>query len=272
VKQRNTTSKEGFDRGLIELKLFLTDFNDSALEHAINFFRTATQLSPENANYWVSLGFALDMKDEPEGALTAMRRANKLDPTDEEVEVFVLTLLAEAGMEDEALSGIKELATRTSIDIESIRLGAIAIEMPSEALTLLKNGFIHPRNFIRSRLEDAMDQIERSKVSWKKLHLAELEDCYDRRTAIEQEINLDQIPSGLHDLVPWVLRLGVGDDPCREMLIKELSQDEKDAALQCIRDHASAVEDWLDSYGSKPLSSGAAAYMYTLLAAEEMNA
>jgi tetratricopeptide (TPR) repeat protein len=271
MSSRDAESAALYDRGLVELRHYMTDFDDADLARAVGYFRTATQLSPGNANYWVGLGFALDTKAEYNAALTAMRRATELDPADEEAKVFVLTLLAEAGLETEALPATEELAARTGVDIELLRRDLVAAGMPVDARTILSNGFLHPRNFVRSRLEDAADRAERSIASWDSHLEADLEDCHDRRAELEREVELDRVPPNLRDLVPWVLRLGVGDDPCRAILIDELTQDERDEALQDFREYASAVHAWLDSFGEGSLPPEAAAFMYALLAAEEMN-
>ena len=271
MNSKDAESASRFDLGLVELKRFLVDFDETDLERAIDYFRTATQLCSGNANYWVGLGFALDMKDESNAALDAMRRATELDPADEEAEVFVLTLLAEAALETEALSGLEELAARTGFDLDSLRHDLVAAKMPVDALTILKNGFLHPRNFVRSRLEDAMDRVELSNASCGSHGEDNLDDCHDRLSELEREVALDRVPQILRHLIPWVIRLGVGDDPCRAILVAKLTRDERDEALQDFREYHSAVHAWLDSFGEGALSSEASAFMYTLLAIEEMD-
>lgn len=260
-----------FKRGLVELGHFLMYFEDAVLARAVGYFQSATRLSPGNANYWIGLGFALDIKGDANAALVAMRRAAELDPADEEAEVFVLTLLAELGLETEALSRTEELAARTGVDLESLRHDLIVADMPVDTLTILRNGFLCPRNFVRSRLEDAIDRAERSNAA-RDSHLEiELEDCHDRRAKLEREVELDRVPPALRQLVPWVLRFGVGDDPCRAILVDELTQDERDQALRDLREYGSEVHAWLDSYDEGSLPPEAAAFMYALLAAEEMH-
>ena len=271
MNSNNAKSMALFNRGLIELGRFLMDFEGAALARAVGYFHSATRLSPGNANFWVGLGFALDIKDEANAALVAMRRAAELDPADEEAEVFVLTLLAEAGLETEALSRIEALAARTGVDIESLRQDLIMADMPVDTLAILQNGFLHPRNFVRSRLEDAIDRVERSNATRDSHVEIEIEDCHDRRAELEHEFETERVPPALRQLVPWVLRFGVGDDPCRAILVNELTQDEKDQAIRDLREYGSEVHLWLDSYGEGSFSSEAAAFMYALLAVEEMN-
>lgn len=260
-----------FDRGLIRLRGYLTGFDDAGLERALRHFRIAARMSPKNANYWVGLGFALDLQDESAAALAAMRRAHQLEPADEEAEVFVLTLLAQTGQETEALSGIAELAARSGVDIQLLRRDLAAAGMRDDALTLLYNGFLHPRNFVRSRLEDAMDRVERFDASKGKLVEADPDDCRDRLTALEREVEAGRVPSSLRHLIPWVLRLGVGDDPCRAMLVEGLTAEEREEVILDFRGFAASVHTWLDSFDAGSMPPEAAAFMYALLAVEEMD-
>lgn len=271
MNAKDTESEARFNRGLIELERFLLHFEDAALVSAIGYFQSATRLSPSNANYWVGLGFALDLNHDPNAALVAMRRAAELDPADAEAEVYVLTLLAEAGLEAEALSGTEEMAARTGVNLEALRRDLVAAEMPVDALTLLSNGFLRPRNFIRSRLDDAIDRAERSNADWDGNVDIDLQDCYDRRAELEHEVELDRVPPALRQLVPWVLRVGIGDGPCRAILVDELTQDERDRSFRDFQEYGSEVHAWLDSYGEGSLPPEAAAFMYALLAMEEMS-
>ena len=267
-----TDSAARFALGLRELSDYLLHFDEAGLTRAVDAFRIATRLSPANAGYRVALGFALDARGDSDAALAAMRRATELDPEDEETEVFVLTLLAEAGRESEALTAIDDLAKRTGLDIESLGREVADAGMPVDARTLLANGFIHARNFIRSRLDDAIDRAERSNAAAGSQSDTELEDCLERRAELEREIDPGLIPSNLRHLLPWVFRLGVGDDPCRALLIGELTEDESAEALRDFDAHAAAVHAWLDSFGDDSLPTEAAAFMYSLLALEEMKA
>lgn len=261
-----------FHRGLVELRAYLLEFDEASLARAVRHLRTSARLSPGNADHWVALGFALDAREDADGALTAMRRAAALDPADEEAEVFVLTLLAEAGRESEALLAIEELAVRTEVDLESLRRDLVAAEMPVDARTLLANGFLRARSFVRSRLEDLMDRAERSNSVRDGGPEAELEDCHRRRAELEREIAPAAVPADLRHLIPWVLRLGVGDDPCRALLIEQLSAKDSAEALQDLGENASAIHAWLDAFSEGSLPPAAAAFMYTLLAAEEIKA
>lgn len=264
-------SEERFNAGLVELRRYLSDFDEAGLERAAGLFRAATRLSPSQPDYWVGLGYVLDMREEPEAALAAMRRAQELDTTDEEAEVYVLTLLAEAGDEAAALSGIEGLAARTDVDLKQLKQELAAAEMPIDALTILKNGFIYPRNFVRSRLEDLMDRAERSQGSSKKQVEADLEECREQLAELEREFDSARVPPDFRELVTWVLRLGVGDDPSRALLAETLSENEKDRFVRELRQLDVAVNAWLDSFSDKPLTPEAAAFMYTLLAAEEIS-
>lgn len=270
MKTGDSESAARFDRGLVELRCYQMQFDEAALARAVASFRAATQLSPGTSEYWVALGFALDAKDDPGAALAALRRATELDPADEEAEVFVLTLLAEAGLEAEALSGIEAVADRTGVDLDSLRREIQEAEMPLDARALLENGFLRPRNFVRSRLDDAMDRAERALDPLGSGLEADLEDCRDRLAELEREIEPDAVPAAFRHLVRWVLRLGVGDDPCRALLIDELKQDERAEVMRDFEEHAAAIHTWLDSFDDGAFPAEATAFMYSLLALEEM--
>ncbi len=270
----NSIDKESaalFNRGLVELGRYNMAFDEAALTRAVGYFYSATRISPGIANYWVGLGFVLDIKDDASAALAAMRHAAELDPADEEAAVYVLTLLAEAGQETEALSGAEALASRTGVDLESLRRDLIEANMPVNALSILQNGFLRPRNYVRSRLDDAINRAERADASRNDHDKIELKECHDRRAELEREVELESVPPTLHQLIPWVLRLGVGDGPCRSLLVNELTQDEREQALRDFQEYAAKVHAWLDSYHESSLPPEAAAFMYASLAAEEMS-
>ncbi len=271
MTSKDNEMEGAFNRGLVKLGSFLMDFNDAALAQAIDLFDTATQLSPDKAICWLALGFAYDHIDDPNAALVAMRRAHQLDPDDEEAEVYLLTLLAETGSEAEALAGAEALAVRNGTDLDLLRQEITEADMPVDATTILLNGFIRPRNFLRSRLEDEIARLERSMKGQRSHTEDDKDDCYDRRAQLEGEFELEQVPKGLQKLVPWVLRLGIGDDPCRNLLAEELTTAEKVRLLRDFREYGTEVQSWLDSFGERSLSSEAAAFMYAFLAAEEID-
>ena len=263
-----------FDRGLAELDQYLFHFDDAALPRAVDAFRFATALAPDNAGHWAALGFALDAADMPGEAMVALQRAREVDPEDEEVEVFILTLRSELGPEREAMAAVADLAKRNGVDLESLRRDLTATGMPVDSHTLLLNGFLRARNFLRSRLEDAIERLHarRDPEKWARQAEAERQECSEMQEELRKSIDPDRVPAPVRDVTHWAIRLGVGDDVCRSRLAEHLTPGERSALLTVIREHAPSIHSWLDAFGDKPMTPEAAAFMYLLLSVEEMNA
>ncbi len=262
-----------FDRGLAELHQYLFHFMEAALPRAVDAFRLATTLAPNKASHWVALGSALDASDLPVEAMAALRHANEVDPEDNEVEIFVLTLLSESGPEREAMAAVEALAKRNGVDLESLRRELADAGMPVNARALLMNGFLRARNFLRSTLEDAIERSHRvhDPEEWARQAESEQRDCFETQEELQDNLNPNQVPDGLHDVMPWAIRLGVGDDVCRSMLVERLTTGERSSLLRVIRKHASSIHSWLDTFQDKPMTPEAAAFMYLLLGVEEKN-
>jgi tetratricopeptide (TPR) repeat protein len=262
-----------FDHGLAELERHLLYFDDAALPRAVDAFRLATALGPDIADHWVALGFALDAAGMAKEALTCLRRANEIDPDDEEVEVFVLTLQSESGPEREAMVAVEALAKRKGVDLESLRRDLTGAGMPVDSNTLLLNGFFRARDFLRSRLQDAMERSHRGRdpEEWVQRGEAEWRECTEMQDELQRSVDPDRVPTGLRDVTPWAIRLGVGDDVCRGRLTERLTPAERSALLSAIRKHATSIHLWLDAFGNKPMTREAAAFLYLLLCVEEMD-
>ena len=267
-------AEDQYHGGLAELHRYLFHFEAVALPRAVEAFRFATELWPDNSAYWAGLGFALDASDMPEEALTAFRRAKEVNPDDEEVEVFVLTLLSELGPEREAMAAVEGLAARKGVDLKSLRKDLAAAGMPVDARALLMNGFIRARNFLRSRLEDDIERSQRKQdpENWARRVESERQDCAKMQEELRHDLDPDQVPAGLRDVTPWAIRLGVGDDGCRSKLVEGLTTAERSAMLGVIQEHATSIHLWLDTFGDELMTSEAAAFMYLLLGADETNA
>lgn len=151
--------RDAFGRGLEELERHLSGLDDDALTRAVDAFRQAIADSPGNASFHLALAFALDAEGKGETALLEAGEASRIDPASREAEVLHLTLLAEGGEDAEALRGIAAAAPRHEVDVDGLRQELEAAGMPTDALTLLRNGFLSPRNWIRSWL---LDEIERA--------------------------------------------------------------------------------------------------------------
>ena len=264
-------AEDQYRRGLAELDRYLFDFESGSLAHAVEAFRLATDHGSHTSSYWVGLGFALDASDSPREALTAFERAYALDPEDEEVEVFVLTLLSELGPEKEALAAVEARAERTGVDLESLRSELAEAEMVCDARTLVMNAFIRARNFVRSRLEDEIERLRRAQDpdDWARQGDADEQNCVQLQAELESSMDAECVPEGFREVTPWAVRLGVGDDVCRSTLVENLTASERSEVLGVIGDHATSIHRWLDGFEDRPLTPEAGAFMYLLLGLEE---
>jgi len=272
MSDRSIEPQALYDRGLDHLDRYLHDLVDEALPEAVAAFRSAASLDPGNVRYWAALGFALDSAGESEEARTALRLAHRLDPNDDVIEVFVLTLLSETGPEGEASASVDDTAARMGIELEPLRRELAEAGFPVDSSSLLGNGFLHARNFLRSRVEDEIDESQRRRsrlTSPAPGSEAELKECAELQREIEFEFELSQVPHDLRSVAPWAMRLGVGDDVCRSRLMNALFEVERAELLAVIKEHAAAVHAWLDGFRGDPMPIEAAACMYLLLAVEE---
>ena len=260
-----------FGDGLNQIERYLLQLDDAALLHAIDRFRSAATLDPGEPAHWVALGFALDAAGLPQDAMSALQRAAEIDPDDHDVEVFILTLRSESGPEPEALAAINAVAKRRGIDLEPLRRELAEAGMPLDALTLVQNAFIHPRNFIRSRLEDDIDRSERGRdpEAWHRRRKSEQDECTEMQKDLRRSVDPARVPAMFRAVSTWASRLGVGDDTCRRVLMGRLTELERSEMLRIVNEHAPSIHAWLNGFGDRPMSPEAAAFMHLLLSIEE---
>ncbi len=84
------------------------------------------------------------------------------------------------------------------------------------------------------------------------------------------ELQADEVPRQLRHLVPFAQRWGIGDDVGRAEFIERSSAAERQALIRAITPHQREITAWLDSFGTRPMTDEAAAFMYMQLAVEEM--
>jgi len=262
-----------FARGLTELDRYLFELRDAALPHAVEAFRSAVAFEPAHTTAWIALGFALDAANNPQEALTAFQQAARLDADDHEVEVFVITLLSETGAEREALAALRVAAFRIGVDLEALERQLSDAGFPIDSDTLLRNGFIRARNFLRSRLEDEIDRMRRDAdpVEWQRLQGVERQVCFDMQVELEGAFDLARVPPHLRELSSLAIRLGIGDDACRAMVAEALTRTERQRVVQDVDERAHEIQSWIETFQPGSLSTEAAAFMYLLLCAEEIH-
>ena len=260
-----------YGNGLDELERYFRNGDETALRHAADRFRLAATLDPDVPTHWVALGFALDAAGLADGAMSALQRAAELDPEDHEVAVFILTLHSESGPEPEALAAVDAVAERRGIDLESLRRELTDVGMPCDACTLVQNAFIHPRNFIRSRLEDDIDLAQRNRdpEGWHRRRMSEQDGCSEMQHDLGRSVDPARVPASFRVVSLWASRLGVGDDSCRTVLLGRLTELERAEWLGIVAEHAPSIHAWLDGFGDGPMSPEANAFMYMLLGIEE---
>ncbi|GMV06232.1 MAG: hypothetical protein AMXMBFR53_25080 [Gemmatimonadota bacterium] len=262
-----------FHQGLTEVERYFYEFDDATLTRAVAAFRAATEADPGHVMSWSALGFALDAAGRPEAALAALRRAATLDPTDHDVEVFVMTLLSEGGAEAAAMGAVEAAADRQGVDLAALREELAAAGMPTDVHTLILNGFIRARNFLRSRLEDEIERMRKhaDAAGWARLREAEEKICEDMLLELEREVDGEHVPAEFRAMTAWAARLGLGDDYCRARMAEGLAPEERAEVREAVREHASDIQAWLDTFEPGSMPPEAAAFMYLLLSVEEMD-
>jgi hypothetical protein len=99
----------------------------------------------------------------------------------------------------------------------------------------------------------------------------ELAFCRAERAAVMAGFDPGRVPSELRDLVPLARQLGVGDDPCRALFIRELPVRERREAARRIRERAESIDRWLQRLGGPPFGGEAAAFFWLLNAVDDMS-
>lgn len=79
-----------------------------------------------------------------------------------------------------------------------------------------------------------------------------------------------KVPADLRHLVPLAEQWGIGDDVERYARVERADDAERQALRSAVRPHDRRITEWLDSFGDAPMTDEAAAFMYMLLAIEEM--
>ena len=83
-------------------------------------------------------------------------------------------------------------------------------------------------------------------------------------------LNPSRVPEHLRDLVAFAERWGICDDIIRDDFHQKVSQEEKQALITALQDRHTAINEWLDSFGSGTMTDEAAAFMYMLEGCDEM--
>ncbi len=92
----------------------------------------------------------------------------------------------------------------------------------------------------------------------------------EQQPASTYELQVENVPAHLRDLVPLAEKWGIGDDVERAEFIEQAPAAERQALIDAIGPHQREITAWLDSFGMDPMSDEAAAFMYMQLSVEEM--
>ncbi len=264
--------------GVVLLTHALEEDAPDLLRRARAVLREAVALDDTSAVSHAMLGHALDHDESTlADALAAVERAHRLEPSNVLHEVYWLTLRAEQAEEDsngEALlrGDIERAAVRQGIDLASIADDLEAARFPVNARTLLKNGFLHARNFFSAFLRDEYERILEQAEPGRAAAMAkrEAKECEARRKDLERRTRTSRVPEPFRHLTPWAQRLGVGDDGCRARFTAQLTDVERSALEAAVTPYAAQIHAWLDTFAAGRMTPEAEAFLYLLLAREEL--
>ena len=243
------------------------------LTQARRHLELAIQQSPKHAASQAALGYTYDhLGRRDEQALACFREALRLKPSDRIAEVYVLTLLAEMGREKQALAGIKAAARRHELDLAQLRRELAAAKFPADARSLVMNGFIHARNFMRSAISDQAERIRNKQEPGRarRQAAAELKACREDQKALARSFDASRVPEAIRALAPWASRYGIGDDVCRPFLLMRLPKAQRAKLIRAVDAHADEINAWLDGFPSGEMTEEAAALLYLTEGVEEI--
>ena len=90
------------------------------------------------------------------------------------------------------------------------------------------------------------------------------------RPAAAQRLNPEQVPEDLRHLVPLAEKWGIGDDDDRNTKVEGSTPAEREELRAAVTPLDSRIDAWLNSFGKELMPDEAAAFMYMLIAIEEM--
>ena len=84
------------------------------------------------------------------------------------------------------------------------------------------------------------------------------------------EIDPANVPEDLRDLIPIAEAWGIGDDVIRGDHGESASPEQKERFKAALTGRTARVTEWLDAFGTEPMSEEAGVFMYMLEALDEM--
>ncbi len=243
------------------------------VSRARDVLKEAVKRRPKHAPSHAVLGYIYDNSGlrAAKHALACMREAHRLNPRDRICEVYLITLLQESGREKEALAAITAAAPRHKVDLKKVRRELAKARFRADAASLLMNGFIRARNFLKSRLGDEAERILNSLKPGRAQReaAAQHERCVQDQRELERSFDASRVPESVRALSRWASRYGLGDDYCRPFLLKRLAKKQRAELVRAVNRHATAIHAWLDTFAAGKMPAEAAAFMYLTLGVEE---
>ncbi|MGA8213579.1 MAG: hypothetical protein WB799_08280 [Candidatus Sulfotelmatobacter sp.] len=93
----------------------------------------------------------------------------------------------------------------------------------------------------------------------------------DRFDRYREEIDINEVPEHLRDLVPFAYKWGIGDDIARSDFEESSSDEEKEELRRALSGRTEQVSEWLDSFAENSVHPGAFSnFCYVLEAVAEM--
>jgi len=79
----------------------------------------------------------------------------------------------------------------------------------------------------------------------------------DRFDRYRQEIDINDVPQHLRDLVPFAYKWGIGNNVARSVFEESTSDEEKDEFRRALTGKTEQVTEWLDSFAEGSVHPGA---------------
>jgi len=244
------------------------------LGRARDVLKQAVEKRPSHAPSHAVLGYVYDALGirGAKQALACMAEAHRLNPGDKIYEVYWMTLLSESGQEKAALAAIKAAASRHGLDLKKVLRELAKARFKADAAALLMNGFIHARNFLRSRLGDEAERIQNRLRPGRAQReaAAQHERCLQDQRELERSFDPSRVPASLRALSSLASRYGIGDDYCRPHLLQRLQKKQRAQLVRALDRRATPLHAWLDTFPEGKMPVEAAAMMYLAVGAEEI--
>jgi tetratricopeptide (TPR) repeat protein len=235
---------------------------------AVRALERAIALDPDLARALALLGLIRREMGSPATARPLLERAVRLRPDDRAYAGQLLAVLADLRRATDLTRWTRRVARR-----QGVSLGAVCRELrkarfPADPYTVVLNAFPGYRRDLDSTALDEVDAVRLRRERWS-ADAGELAQAERARRAIR--IDRRRVPAPLRPLVPLARRWGVGDDAHRDTLQRAATAVEWRAVRRALSTRVGrAIHAWIDTYEAGRMAPEAAAFMYLLLAGEEM--